>query len=199
MDQAPDFSPAEMDELLKTLHLGVLSLQTLVDNLLESASIEAGHFRVSPRPNDLTPLIQEAVDTMHPLLEKYEQRLSLDTPAELPAVMADPRRIVQVLVNLLSNASRYGPADEITLTAREQGEGVIVRVADRGPGVSGQQRELLFRRFEHPASAGAESKVGAGLGLSVVKAIVEAHGGKTGVDDRPGGGSIFWFTLPKAY
>ena len=199
MDQAPDFSTEEVDELLKSLHLGVLSLQTLVDNLLESASIEAGHFRVSPRPYDLDKIIQEVITTMQPLIDKYGQCLILEANEPLPVVMADPRRIVQVLVNLISNAIRYGPEmGEVTLSVSVHKDQVTVQVADRGPGISGEQRELLFRRFEYPAAAGTQSKVGAGLGLSVVKAIVEAHGGRTGMDDRPGGGSIFWFTLPIA-
>jgi signal transduction histidine kinase len=199
MDQAPDLSPAEMGELLRTLHLGVLGLQTLVDNLLESASIEAGHFRVSPRPSDLNKIIAEAVTTMRPLLEKYNQRLVEGVPPELPDVLADPRRTAQVLVNLLSNASKYGPSDEeIELTATLEGDWVRVAVADRGPGISGGKRDAVFRRFEYPSAAEGPAKVGAGLGLSVVKAIVEAHGGQAEVEDRPGGGSIFWFTLPVA-
>ena len=196
MDQAPDFSTEEVDELLKSLHLGVHSLQTLVDNLLESASIEAGHFRVSPRPYSMDKIIQEAITAMQPLIDKYGQCLTLEADEPLPVVMADARRIVQVLVNLISNAIRYGPEmGEITLSASVGKDQVTVQVADRGPGISVEQREMLFRRFEYPA-AGAQSKVGAGLGLSVVKAIIEAHGGRTGMDDRPGGGSIFWFTLP---
>ncbi len=199
MDQAPDLSTEELDELLKSLHLGVLSLQTLVDNLLESASIETGHFRVSPRPYDLEQIIREAITTMQPLIDKYGQCLTMEADGPLPVVLADPRRIVQVLVNLISNAIRYGPdMGEIMLSASVGEEQVTVRVADRGPGISGEQRELLFRRFEFPVATGVQSKVGAGLGLSVVKAIVEAHGGRTGMDDRPGGGSIFWFTLPIA-
>lgn len=198
-DQAGELEPFEMDELLKSLHLGVLSLQTLVDNLLESSSIEVGHFRVSPRPQDMKAIIQDAVNTLHPLLEKYNQRLVLDLPASLPKVMADHRRIVQVLVNLLSNANKYGPADaEINLRVRVQDGWVRVEVADRGPGIAEEHRDLLFRRFEYPAAMEGQSKMGAGLGLSVVKAIVEAHGGRAQAENRSGGGALFWFTLPIA-
>jgi signal transduction histidine kinase len=107
--------------------------------------------------------------------------------------------VAQVLVNLLSNASKYGPSDEeIELAATLEGDWVRVAVADRGPGISGGRRDAVFRRFEYPSAAEGPAKVGAGLGLSVVKAIVEAHGGQAEVEDRPGGGSIFWFTLPVA-
>jgi two-component system phosphate regulon sensor histidine kinase PhoR len=199
LDQESDYTASEMQELLKSLHLGILSLQTLVDNLLESASMEAGHFRVSPRPYDLSAIVTEAVDTMRPLLDKYGQRLEVEMPADLPVVRADPRRTVQVLVNLLSNASKYGPPDaEITLGVTVNKNWVQVHVADRGPGIPEGYRENLFRRFDRPGISENPSKAGAGLGLSVVKAIVEAQGGKTELSDRPGGGSIFWFTLPIA-
>lgn len=197
IDQAPDLSTAEVDELLKSLHLSVLSLQTLVDNLLESASIEAGHFRIRPRPYDLDLIITEAVQTMLPLLEKYDQQILLELQEGLPLVYVDPRRVVQVLVNLISNANKYGPENAIiAIQANGKGKIVQVQVADRGPGIDSQHRELLFQRFEYPAATSSQSRVGAGLGLSVVKAIVEAHGGEVGVSDRDGGGSIFWFTLP---
>jgi two-component system phosphate regulon sensor histidine kinase PhoR len=197
IDQAPDLSDAELQELLNSLHLGILGLQTLVDNLLETASIEAGRFRISPHPSDLAEIISKAVQTMQPLLEKYGQRLVVELPTDIPVVNADARRVEQVLVNLLSNASKYGPADaEISISAMVDQEWVKVQVTDRGPGITHEQRKYVFRRFMYPGILNDRAKAGAGLGLSVVKAVVEAHGGQVGVDDRPGGGSIFWFTLP---
>jgi len=197
LDRTPDLSPAELQELLNSLHLGIVGLQTLVDNLLESASIEAGRFRVHPRPADLREITAEALHTMQPLLEKHDQRLVVEFPATTPEVEADPRRIVQVLVNLLSNASKYGPDHaDIAVGAEPTPDGVRVTVADRGPGIDPEQREGLFRPFVPPSSADRDVQHGAGLGLSVVKAIVEAHGGHVDIEDRPGGGSIFSFTLP---
>ena len=118
LDQAPDLSPGELAELLASLHLGVLGLQTLIDNLLESASIEAGQFRVQPRPSGLEEIIVAAASTMQPLLAKRGQRLVVDLPGAMPRVQADPRRAGQVLINLLSNASKNGPdGSEIELKA----------------------------------------------------------------------------------
>lgn len=197
LDQAPDLSTTELEELLNSVHLGVLGLQTLIDNLLESASIEAGRFRVYPRASSVREIVAEAIRVMRPLLDKRGQRLVVELPASMPVVRADARRTAQVLVNLLSNASKYGPDDvEIEVGAAVQGEWVRVTVADTGPGVPPEYRHDLFRRFVHPGSVSDKAQVGAGLGLSVVKAIVEAHGGKVGIDDRQGGGSVFWFTLP---
>jgi two-component system phosphate regulon sensor histidine kinase PhoR len=199
LDQAADLSADELEQLLTSLHLGVLGLQTLIDNLLESASIEAGHFRVHPRPSSLSQIIAAAIHTMQPLLDKHDQQLVVELPAAIPVVRADPRRTAQVLVNLLSNASKYGPDEaEIKIAAVVRGEWIRVTVADAGPGVPQEYRKDLFRRFAQPASRNDMAHVGAGLGLSVVKAVVEAHGGAVGVDDHEDGGSIFWFTLPRA-
>jgi PAS domain S-box-containing protein len=199
LDQAPDLTASELAELLTSLHLGVLGLQTLIDNLLESASIEAGHFRVYPRPSSLGDIIAAAVGTMQPLLEKRDQRLVVELPASIPIVQADPRRTAQVLINLLSNASKYGPDDvEIEVVAAVQDGWVRVAVADSGSGVPPESRGDLFRRFVRRGAANDKAEVGAGLGLSVVKAVIEAHGGEVGIEDRPQGGSVFWFTLPVA-
>jgi PAS domain S-box-containing protein len=199
LDQAHDLNRAELNELLVSLHLGILGLQTLVDNLLESANIEAKRFRVTPRACDLGQIVGEAAQTMEPLLRKYDQHLVIELPATIPAVYADPRRTVQVLVNLLSNASKYGPTDaEIGLSVLPGDGTVRVQVADRGAGMPPRLREQVFRRFVHPEIKGEHEKAGAGLGLSVVKAIVEAQGGQVGVEDRVGGGSVFWFTVSVA-
>ena len=199
LDQAPELSPIELQELYTSLLLGTLGLHTLVDNLLESANIEARRFQISPRESDLGNIIIEAVQTMQPLLTKYEQHLTTELPLDIPVVWADPRRTMQVLINLLSNASRYGPpGEEIILQVLTEDQYVRVAVIDRGPGIPPEHRANIFRRFVFPHAGDAVSQAGAGLGLSVVKAIVTAHGGQVGVDDRPTGGSIFWFTLPIA-
>lgn len=198
VEQGADLSQNESKELLNSLHLGILGLQTLIDNLLESASLEAGRFRVYPRPTDLHQVITEAAQTMKPLQEKYSQRVHLEFSPDLPTVQTDPRRTTQVLVNLLSNAIKYSPdGAEIIVTAAEQEEVVRVAVLDQGPGVPPGYRPNLFRRLVYPSAELGKAQYGVGLGLSVVKAIVEAQGGQVGVVDRPEGGSAFWFTVPK--
>jgi len=199
LDQASTLSREELQELLAALHLSILSLQTLIDNLLESAKLEAGRFRVFPQPADMGQIIAEAARIMQPLQTKYNKLLVLELPATIPSVQADSRRTVQVLVNLLSNAIKYTPDNtEITIQVTTVDNWARVAVADRGPCVPEDYRPDLFRPFVHPASLDSLSRPGAGLGLSVAKAIIEAHGGEVGVEDRSGGGSIFWFTLPLA-
>ncbi len=196
-DQAPDLTAAELQELLTSLHLGIIGLQTLVDNLLEGASIEVGRFRVYPRSTDLSRIVAEAAQLMQPLLDKRGQRLVLRLPLTLPAVRADMRRTERVLVNLLSNACKYGPdGSEVVIGATVDGGWVRVTVADQGPGVPPDLRQDLFLRFQRSDPDSGEAQYGVGLGLSVVKAVIEAQGGAVGVENRAGGGAIFWFTVP---
>lgn len=199
LDQADDLKPGELRELLNSLYMGIVGLQTLVDNLLESARLEAGRFRVFPHPTELGEIIADATRVMQPLLNRHGRHLVVDLPTTIPVVQADSRRIAQVLVNLLSNANKYSPDDaEIALQVTVDGDWVRIGVADKGPGIPVDFRSSLFRRFARPGPGTGKSQYGAGLGLPVVKAIVEAHGGNVGVDERSGGGSIFWFTLLKA-
>jgi PAS domain S-box-containing protein len=197
LDQLPDLNPDELRELLVSYRIGVLNLQHLIDNLLEGASIEAGRFQVSPRPTELAEVIHEVIRVMQPLVEKNHQDVQLDLPEDLPLVRADPRRTSQVLVNLLSNAVKWGPqGSKILLSARATDGEVKVSVADEGPGVSPEHKQDLFIRFAHGQSDNGRAEYGAGLGLPVVKAIVESQQGRVGVEDQPGGGAIFWFTIP---
>jgi PAS domain S-box-containing protein len=214
LDQLPDLEQDELLDLLNNLHLGILNLQTLIDNLLEGASIETGRFRVFMQPSDLSTIIRETVQAISPLAAKYGVDIETEIPDGIPLVLADPRRTSQVLMNLLSNAIKWGApwgtAQGETITgppdprragtasikvSAAQGAGCIeVSVYDRGPGIPSEQQAGLFHPFPK-AQIENRPQQGAGLGLSVVKAIVEAQGGRVGMRERPGGGAIFWFTL----
>jgi PAS domain S-box-containing protein len=197
LEEIEDLSLAEIAELLNSVHLSVTSLQTLIDNLLESTSIEAGHFRIHRRLTDINDVISEAVRLIKPLLDRRQQSLALYEPPELPLANIDPTRLTQVLVNLLSNASKYSPMeDTIELSVeRISHDALRLSVTDGGPGISPHDRANLFRRFVRLGDRD-ETQYGVGLGLWVVKTIVEEHGGEVGVDNRPSGGAVFWFTLP---
>jgi two-component system phosphate regulon sensor histidine kinase PhoR len=199
MDQLSELTPEELSELLGSIHLGVLNLQTLIDNLLEGASIETGRFRVYPRQADVYDIVRQTVAAMQPLAEKYGQTIEIDLPDLLPPVQADPRRTGQAIVNLLSNAIKWGPAGgRITITAAEVENAVQVWVADQGPGIPSELLGDLFLRFDRARLKEGRGEYGAGLGLSVVKAVVEAQGGQVGASSQLGQGAVFWFTLPCA-
>ena len=197
MEGSEVLEPSETYELLSSIHLSILNLENLIDNLLEGSSIETGRFHVNPHPSDLNNIIQIARETIDPLLVKYGQTLSISIPSELPLVMVDGRRINQVLLNLISNASKYGPSDEIiTIQARLIENFIEVSIGDRGDGVPDAYRNKIFTGFLPNTYEKGRMHKGSGLGLSVSQSIIKAHGGQMGVRDRIGGGSEFWFTIP---
>ena len=196
LDSGETYSLAEIRELLKPAYLSLLGLQNLVNNLLQSSSIEAGHFTIRKEPTDLAPIVSAARQLVQPLLDRRQQPLLLLVPENLPEIEADPTRLTQVFANLLTNASKYSPLGAaIELQVEEDDHTLRVAVADLGAGIPPAERQNLFQRFVRLDTQSHE-QYGIGLGLYVVKTTVELHGGQVGIDERPGGGSIFWFTLP---
>lgn len=186
----------ERRQLTNSLLMSVASLQHLIDNLLEGSKLQAQKFTLHMQPIRLEEMLVDALNTMQPLLNRRRQPVMLTLPLDRITFRADRPRLVQVLVNLLANAGKYSPeGSEIDIIARFQKQGLWVAVADHGRGVPEQQREVIFQQFVR-LDSGAESDHGTGLGLAVVRGIIEAHGGKVGVDAREGGGSLFWFAIP---
>ena len=199
LDNLTGLTTEETRELLRSLHLGIINLQTLIDNLIEAASIEAGRFKVSVQAVPFNEILEEALNIMAPLAEKSSLKISVSQPGENLLVMADHRRTVQVLVNLLSNAIKHSPSGaSIGIHCEKKGNELEVQVIDQGAGIAPGLRSDLFRRFAHADNSSNRGRLGAGLGLSVVKAIVEAQHGQAGIQDLPHPGTSFWFTLPLA-
>ena len=199
LDNIHGLSQTEIEELLISLNLGIINLQTLIDNLIEASSIEAGRFKVSIQPVPFDAILKEAQEIMQPLIERYDLRLEKSTMTEPVLVMADQRRSVQILVNLLSNAIKHSPSNGlIRINHAVVANKLRVEVIDEGGGVSSDQRDMLFRRFSHLNAPNERVKPGIGIGLSVVKAIVEAQQGEVGIAEHSDGKNSFWFTLPLA-
>lgn len=195
-EAGPTLTPEELAKLVNTINLSTLRLQTLLDNLLESATIEAGCFRVRRRPMHIQDVIENAVETMAPLLKRRNQNFEMEVAQGLSLLWADPDRLTQVLVNLLANASKFSPMGAaLMLSVRQAEDQLTIAVLDSGPGLPVSRFADLFKRFvtgDQPQGA----QYGIGLGLSVVKTIVEAHGGQVGAENRSEGGAKVWFTLP---
>ncbi|HET9911073.1 MAG TPA: ATP-binding protein, partial [Anaerolineales bacterium] len=197
LDNLHSLSKSETEELLVSLNLGIINLQTLIDNLIEAASIEAGRFKISVQPIPFDAILTDALGMIQPLAEKYSLKL-ISQPVDASIVVtADQRRTVQALVNLLSNAVKHSPENgQIQVKHTILDTRLRVEVIDDGSGVPLGQRGNLFRRFAHLETSNERARQGAGLGLSVVKEIVEAQQGEVGITELPGGGTAFWFTLP---
>jgi signal transduction histidine kinase len=196
LDEGEDFTLAEMRQLLKPTHLSLLSLQNLIDNLLESSSIEAGQFTLRRQLFSIHQALDDAVIITRPLLERRSQQLLLSASPDLPEIEGDSARLTQVFVNLIINASKYSPIGQVIEVKLTQPANTLhVGIADQGPGIPRAERNNIFRSFVR-LDSGDQEQHGIGLGLFVVKTIVEGHGGQVGVSDRPGGGSLFWFEIP---
>ena len=192
------FSP-DQHALLNSLHRSVIRLKSLVDNLLDTASIQAGQFQVSTEPNNLAGIITEAREFTQPLLEQKGQALQVHIAPELPPVMADARRLTQVLINLISNANKYGPAGvPLRLGASPQEGFVRVAITDYGTGIPEAEQRGLFQRYIRARNTSELGVSGMGFGLAIVREIVEQHGGQVGLDSRSGEGTTVWFTIPAA-
>ena len=178
-------------ELLKSVSDEAERLDRLVGNLLSMSRIEAGSLRIEDQVVDLGELTEMTVIRLAPLLTQVAVDLQIDP--EVPLIDGDPALLDEVVSNLLENAARYAPADSTVSIELEPtaGSAVILRVRDHGPGVEVEHREDVFQAFWR----GPESR-SSGLGLAIVRAVVDAHGGSVVVFDTPGGGSTFEVCLP---
>ena len=172
-------------------------MQALITDLLDVARIDAGTLAVSLESCDLAVLVDQARNTF--LSGGARHSLQIDLPPDLTRVMADRRRIEQVLGNLLANAARHSSAQySIRVEAAQRGVQVEVSVADRGTGIAAERLPHLFRRFSRAGNGNQENQAGgSGLGLAISRGIVEAHGGRIWAESEgPGLGARFAFTLP---
>ncbi len=179
-------------QLLMTVHEEALRLNRLVRNLLDMTRLEAGALKVQKDLQPLEEIVGSSLDRMEDRLRGRNVKTSI--PADLPLVPFDAILIEQVLINLLENATKYSPAGSpIDVRAFARENEVEVEVADRGPGVARQDAERVFDKFYRVREGEGG---GVGLGLTICRGIVSAHGGRIWVDERTGGGAAFRFTLP---
>ncbi|QJU55720.1 DUF4118 domain-containing protein [Herbiconiux sp. KACC 21604] len=186
-------SPADRDVLLDTAETGLDQLTRLLTDLLDVSRVQAGVLAVSPRPTDLADLVPAALEE----LDVGPSAVDLDLPADLPPVQADPVLLGRVLVNLLSNALRYSPADQtVAVAASAFHDTVQIRVIDRGPGVPEDRRDDIFVPFQRLGDV--DNTTGLGLGLALSKGFIEGMNGTLEFEETPGGGSTMVVTLHAA-
>jgi signal transduction histidine kinase len=169
-------------------------LQAIVEDLLDLSRIQAGRIELQRRATSSASLIGRAIDEHRDLAREAHVALDTGAPTIDRLVSADPDRVHLVLTNLLQNAIRHTPANgQVEVRAAPEPDGVRFEVRDSGPGIPAEYIPRLFERFYRVPGA---TSGGAGLGLYICKEIVEAHGGRIGVESDPGHGAIFWFNLP---
>jgi len=188
----------QLATMVSTLRRSASRLEILVENLLDAGSIEAGTFQVRAVPTSVRGCLHEAMLFVEPLLDSRRQRLVTRLGPEADRVLADPRRTSQVFANLIANASKYSPeATTVTVATATRDGFVRVTVSDEGPGIPEDERARLFQRFFRSREV-RDQAGGIGLGLTICRAIVHAHGGEIEVESEVGRGTSVHFTLPKA-
>jgi len=173
-------------------------LLTLINDFLDLAKIESGRVEWDMEPLSIAALIEQSTTITGSLFKAKSLELHVDVAEELPPVVGDRDRLIQVMVNLISNAIKYTETGSITCRARRDDAGVTVSVRDTGVGVAPEDYERIFQRFMQSSKQSANAPKGTGLGLPLCKEIIEHHGGRIWVESTPGEGSTFSFTLPIA-
>ncbi len=190
-----DTPPADLNRLLGWVEQSLTWLQHLIESVPAWTALVNGEVVLNRRLITVRDWVEPAVNLVQPLLACKDQQLRYICGVPAPPVWGDPCWLQQAVVNLLTNAVRYGPrGDTIEVVVHSGRTKVEVRVTDHGPGISPRQAQQLFRPY---AKAGAESG-GKGLGLFLVRRVAELHGGTVGVSSRPGEVTTFRLVLPAA-
>lgn len=198
------FDDPELDRGQRTKFLGIIikeseRLTRLIGQVLDLAKIESGTAEWHPARIDLKELIEEAAAAVGPVMAEHHVTLTLDLPERVPPVHADRDRLMQVMLNLVSNAVKFcdQTAGQIAVALTEQPDALRIDVTDNGPGIRREDQELIFEKFRQVGDTLTEKPHGTGLGLSISRQIVDHVGGRLWIESEPGKGAKFSFTVPR--
>jgi PAS domain S-box-containing protein len=195
IDYEKRLNAKEKREYLETIDKNTDRMVELIEQLLEMSRLGSGLLSIKKSPTDIIILCRSVVTEAR--VRAPEHKFTLDLPSKLPLVNMDDRRIRQVLDNVIDNSVKYSdPGSEIIIAVRKSGKEVLFSVTDHGVGISEKELPRLFQRMFHGTQKQKTGFVGAGLGLSICKGLIEAHGGKIWVESQEGVGTQCYFTLP---
>jgi len=195
LQENPPNDPSERSQLLGTIRESTEWVNRLIQDLLDVANIERGRLSLELRPQDPAQIALQARHMFEVEATHHGIKLDVEVPTNLPMVMADGARIVQVLGNFLRNAIKFTPnGGRIVIGVERDDSGVVFSVRDTGAGIATANQSRVFDRYWH-SSDGSRAR-GTGLGLSIAKGIIEAHGGNIWLQSSPGQGSTFSFSVP---
>ncbi|MDP1687110.1 sensor histidine kinase [Hydrogenophaga sp.] len=195
---------ASMDAAQRQRFVGIIVAETerlsrLVNQVLDMAKIESGQAEWHDTEVDMKSLLEQAASTMTAPLQERGIRLVLEVPARVRPLHADADRLMQVVLNLLSNAAKYAPRDtgRVLLSLKDSEEGVEVEVQDNGPGIAPDQQAMVFEKFRQVSGDAHYRPGGTGLGLPISRQIVAHFGGRMWLRSTPGQGAVFGFSMPR--
>jgi PAS domain S-box-containing protein len=187
----------DQNDLVEVAERNGQRLLDLINEVLDIEKIESGRLSLVPEPIDLDRLVGESLRLNEGFADRFNVRLILQEEPVKATVRGDRKRLMQVMTNLLSNAAKFSPPDSaVDVELRTGHDHVRVSVSDRGPGIPDAFRSRIFGRFAQADSADSRIKGGTGLGLAISKRLIEMMQGRIGFEDRPGGGTTFFFELP---
>jgi signal transduction histidine kinase len=182
--------------LIQTIIHNANTLEARLAEMMDIVKTGTGRLQLQLEPVDIKSLLQGVGWQMGPLLQSKGQNLAVDLPASLPIIRGDGQRLEQVILNLMTNGSKFTPeGGNITLRAYKRDTGLVIEVQDNGIGISKDEQARLFKPYSR-LSADRQRHPGLGLGLALAKQVVELHGGKIWVESEEGKGSTFSFYLP---
>ena len=199
VSNAARFGTEKALEPLRRVNAAGTHLLSLINEVLDLSKIEAGKLELNPEPVNLARVIDEVIGTAGQLAEKNQNRLIVEAQDNLGAFTADPLRLKQILLNLLSNACKFTKEGEVALRVRKVADGrdwVELAVADTGIGLTAEQQAKLFQEFTQADSLTARRYGGTGLGLALSRKLARMMGGDVTVTSEPGKGSVFTLRLP---
>jgi GAF domain-containing protein/HAMP domain-containing protein/anti-sigma regulatory factor (Ser/Thr protein kinase) len=190
---------AKQDDYLKDIHSSGRHLLNLINDILDLSKVEAGRMELDLATFDLPTAIGNALALIRERAQKHAIALDVHIEAGLDSVVADERKLKQILLNLLSNAVKFTPdSGRIDVRARSVGDDLEIAVADTGIGIAAADHDAVFEEFRQVGRQYTSKQEGTGLGLALTRRFVELHGGAIRVDSAPGKGAVFTFTLPGA-
>ncbi len=186
-----------LKKLMQTIIQNANTLETRLAELLDIVRTGSGKLRLQFEPVDMKSLIQGTCIQVSPLLQNKDQKLVTDLPNTLPIVHGDGPRLEQVMLNLMTNATKFSPeGGTISVKARQEDNGLVIDVRDNGIGIAREEQARLFKPYSR-LSSDRQRHPGLGLGLALSKQVVELHGGRIWVESEPGKGSTFSFFVPR--
>ena len=180
---------------IEAIYRSACHISNLIDDVLDLSQVDAHRLALQKQRVSLAQIVEEARATLGTLCDEVGLSLRINLPSDLPPLYVDPLRIRQVLINLLNNAIRHTDEGEVAITARCDGQQVVVSVADTGSGIAPEDLPWVFEEFRQVGAVGRRQG-GSGLGLAVTRRFVEMHGGSIWAESKLGEGSAFHFSLP---
>jgi signal transduction histidine kinase len=188
--------PAKMQGVHERVHINGQHLLGLINDVLDLSKIEAGQLTLSLAEYSISDVVHTVVTAVGSLAATKQLGLRSEVTPDLPRAKGDIRRLVQVLLNLVGNAIKFTDTGEVAIGAAVSNGSLTFVVRDTGPGIPAKDHAKIFEEFQQADTLSTRRKGGAGLGLSIAKRIVQAHGGSINVESAPGQGSVFSVLLP---